>query len=167
MAGSSLTVAPLGTRVAWMRDFAIIGAFSGALAPAFFWSHQTGYLAACGVGGAALGVLLGLVLPPLLLGPVARWPFGVLLVLGLGVGALWGAGAGFVGGVTQFGVHDRLQLAALSTTCGAIAGALQLGWFWLPYTLRKARGRSTWPVVVAACLVSGGLGIAALTLLGM
>lgn len=167
MAGTKYAVAPLGTRIGWMRDFALIGACSGAQAPAFFWANQPGYLAACGAGGALLGMALGLVLPPLLLGPVSRWPFGVLLLFGLGIGALWGAGAGLIGGVSQFGVHDRLQLAALSTTCGAVAGALQLGWFWLPYTLRKARGRSTWLIVVAACLLSGGLGIAALTILGM
>lgn len=167
MARSTSPAPPLGGRIAWMRDFSLIGACSGALAPAFFWSHQPGYLAACGIGGAALGIALGFLLPPLLLGPVSRWPFAVLVVAGVGVGALWGAGAGFIGGATQFGICDGLQLASLSATCGAIAGALQLGWFWLPYTLRKVRGRSTWPLVLAACVLSGGLGLAAITLLGI
>lgn len=158
---------PLGARLGWMRDFALIGAVSGAAAPAFFWWQQPSYLAACGAAGAALGVLLGLVLPPLLLGPVARWPFGVLLVLGLGVGAAWGGGTGLAGGLVGFGLHDPMGLACVSGLCGAVAGALQLGWFWLPYALRKARGTRTWPVVAAACALSGGLGFAALSLISI
>ena len=41
-------VSPLGSSVAWLRDFGLIGAVTGAAAPAFFWWHQPEYLAACG-----------------------------------------------------------------------------------------------------------------------
>lgn len=158
---------PLGSSVAWLRDFGLIGAVTGAAAPAFFWWHQPEYLAACGAIGASLGGLLGLVMRPLLLGPFSRWPFGVLLVVGLGAGALWGGGTGLGGGIVGFGLEDQMGLPFISGIAGAVAGALQLGWFWLPYTLRHARGRSTWPIVLAACLLSAGLGVAALALLSI
>ena len=163
----SSTSSPLGSRVAWLRDFALIGAVSGAAAPAFYWWQQPSYLVACGAIGAALGGLLGLVMRPLLLGPFARWPFGVLLLVGLGVGALWGGGTGLGGGIVGFGLDDQLGLPFVSGLAGAFAGALQLGWFWLPYTLRHARGRPTWPIVAAACVLSGGLGFAALALISI
>lgn len=167
MSSTARSVRPLGARLPWMRDFTLIGAISGAAAPALFWLDRPGYLAACGVAGAALGLLLGLFLPPLLLGPVSRWPFAVLLLLGLGAGAAWGGAAGLAGGLFSFGVNDRMGLVWLSGTCGAVAGALQLGWFWLPYTLRKAKAKSTWPIVLAACLMSGGLGYAALSVISV
>lgn len=158
---------PLGSTASWLRDFALIGAITGAAAPAFFWWQQPGYLIACGAIGATLGGLLGVGMRPLLLGPFARWPFGVLLLLGLGVGAVWGGGTGLGGGIVGFGLDDQLGLPFLSGAAGAFAGALQLGWFWLPYTLRHARGRSTWPIVLAACTVSSGLGLAALALMSL
>lgn len=167
MSDTPRSVTPLGARLAWMRDFALIGAVSGSAAPALFWLQAPGYLVACGVAGAALGLALGLLLPPLLLGPVSRWPFAVLLVVGLAVGAAWGGGTGLAGGLFAFGAQDRMGLAWLSGACGAVAGAMQLGWFWLPYTLRKAKSRSTWPIVLAACLLSGGLGFAALSVLSL
>jgi len=167
MSTTTRSASPLGARLSWMRDFALIGAASGAGAPALFWADRPGYLAACGVTGAVLGLLLGLLLPPLLLGPVSRWPFGVLLLVGLGVGVAWGGGAGYAGGLYSFGASDQMGLAWLSGACGAVAGALQLGWFWLPYTLRKAKAKSTWPIVLAACLFSGALGYAALSVLSV
>lgn len=158
---------PLGSVGAWLRDFTLIGAVTGAAAPACYWWHQPSYLVACGLIGGALGGLLGLVMRPLLLGPFSRWPFGVLLVFGLGVGALWGGGTGLGGGILGFGLEDQMGLPFISGIAGAVAGALQLGWFWLPYTLRHARGRSTWPIVLAACVLSAGLGISALLLLSL
>ena len=158
---------PLGSRLSWARDFAIIGAVTGFAAPAPFWWGNFTYLGACAGAGAVVGALLGVVMAGALVGPFARWPFGVLLLFGLGVGAAWGASAAYLGGVAGFGTpaHDKLELAKLSSMAGAVAGAVQLGWFWLPYVLRKSRGLSGVPIVVASCLISGALGFAALAAL--
>jgi hypothetical protein len=161
------TPQPLGSRLAWVRDFVVVGAFASLAPGVLAWNVLSEFVVAAAIAGPLTGALLGLALRPLLLGPMSRVPFGALIVVGLVLGALWGA---MVGGLASFGAHlgPRHEdmgfgfMLMLAVIFGAIAGALQLGWFFVPYTVQRARGRRAWPAVVAACLISPTLGIAAL-----
>jgi hypothetical protein len=162
---------PLGSRSAWMRDFVLVGACA-ALAPAKVIGEQMApFVAGAALAGPLTGALLGLVLRPVLLGPLSRVPFGALVVVGLVLGAVWGGlvglgAGGFAGAVDP----DHMLLTpstmmSLGALYGAGAGAIQLGWFFVPYTVQRARGRRAWPVVVAACLISPALGVLSLFIL--
>lgn len=176
-----MTNTAIGARGAWIRDLALIGAAS-ALAPAAVvlegpasmpsvdgvsvLAAWPAFVVGALVAGAATGALLGAAFPRLLLGPFSRLPVAVMLLVGAVIGAAWGGIVGAAAALVEAEV-GRMSLVparhfvALGAGAGAVAGALQLGWFWLPYTLRRARGRPAWPVVVAACAVSAGLGRAA------
>jgi hypothetical protein len=156
---------PLGSRLSWARDFAVIGAVTGFAAPAPYFWHDTEYLAACSGSGAVIGAVLGVATSRALLVWLSRWPFGVLLVLGLALGALWGGSTGFCGGALALDdAHAYVPLTPISAIAGAGAGMLQLGWFWLPYTLARAKGKSALAIVAAACVVSVALGFASLSI---
>lgn len=137
----------------WVRDFALVGAVTGFSAPfAMLRFLEYSLLTALGglVGGAALGLFSAW-----LIGRYARrWRRLVLFPLGLVVGALWGASAGVA---TAFAPQLR-HLLVLSVVVAGFAGAAQLGWFWLVYSVRRVNHRSTWPVVLAASVLGGGLG---------
>ena len=83
---------------------------------------------------------------------VLRVPVLVLLVAGVGLGACWGVGAGAVAALLTG--SPMIWTAELLGT----AAALQLGWLWLPTLLGRARGRSPWPFVAVACLLSPVVG---------
>jgi hypothetical protein len=54
------------------------------------------------------------------------------------------------------------MLWAMSTVCAAMAGGLQLGWFYAPYAVTSAQGRSTANLVLAACAYGCIVGVIAL-----
>jgi hypothetical protein len=87
--------------------------------------------------------------------PILAW-----IPISLALGALFG----FVTGLTTE-LLTRDASALFLALFGAFAGALQLSWFWLPYAVRAGRGRSTWPLVVAAVVVAGVIGRSALHLM--
>ena len=164
---------PLGTRLAWIRDLTLVGAASTA-APAMVVLHVfPDFVKVAAVVGPLTGAVLGIVLRPLLLGPLSRVPFIALIGVGALLGALWGASVGGLAAegaalLAANGSPSGLDIppVELGLLCGAVAGAIQLGWFFVPYTLQRARGRPAWPVVVVACALSPALGIAALQILG-
>jgi hypothetical protein len=160
---------PLGSAGQWSRDLAIVGGGTSFLAIFFVERGMGGGLgatfmfAATGFG-ALIGALFGLALRRLLLAwlrlPIVAWmPISLLL------GGLWGSAVGALAMLVAEGGRAQLSLTALSAVVAGIAGALQLGWFWLPYAVRSGRGKSTWPVVVAALLLGSLSGHAALRVL--
>ncbi len=163
---SGAELARLGERRTWVRDLAIIGGVSGALAPAAVGMLFPGYVLLAGAFGAGSGAVVGH-LASAMLGKerIRRVPVAVLLVGGLGLGALWGAltGLGAALGLGAFSAPGSgAVLLVLSALLASVAGAIQLGWFWLPYAILRARGRRTWPLVVVASLLAPALGWAAL-----
>lgn len=144
---STRSPAPLGARRAWSLDLACVGAITtlalGVVSPL---SVSTVVVAAAlsALGGVALGGLV----PTLLAWRVRRKPVVLLLVAGVGLGACWlgfaSAGAALLTGTSW----------TWALSIGASAGAVQLGWLWLPMVLARAKGRSTVEYVLLACLAS-------------
>jgi len=162
---SGAELARLGERRSWVRDLTIIGGVSGALAPAAVGFLMPGYVLLAGAFGAGSGAVVGHLAASMLTKErVRRLPVAGLLVGGVGLGALWGALTGFGAalGLGAFAHGGGGVLLALSALLASVAGAIQLGWFWLPYAILRARGRRTWPLVVVASLLAPALGWAAL-----
>ena len=160
----------LGGAGRWARDLAIAGGGTSLLAVAFIEQSASSltqpFVIAATVLGALVGAVMGLGLRRLLI----AWLYLPLLVwvpISLVLGAIWG---GTVGGLAMF-IDEAVrpgspQLSAVMITgaLGAVAGALQLGWLWLPYAVRAGRGKSTWPVVLVALVVGTFSGYLALRL---
>ena len=138
----------------WMRDFALVGGLTGFLAP-FLVIREAGYATATGLGGAVSGALLGRFTSWLLASRARRWPKLVFLPFGILLGSLWGSSAALA--TVVGGARDVL---GLSLFFAGLAGADQLGWFWLAYSYRRVNGRSTGAVVALASLLGSGLGYA-------
>lgn len=153
MSAASLVVPSASRRWPWVRDFTLVGALTGFGAP-FVLLRSLEYSLVTGLGGLVGGAVLGLFSAWVINRQARRWRRFVLLPLGLALGALWGATAG---GATALVPHLR-GLLGLSLAVAAIAGAAQLGWFWLAYSVRRVNQRSTWPVVLLASALGAGLG---------
>jgi hypothetical protein len=146
----------------WSRDLAIVGAAT-SFGATFGIEHQVkvDMLVAAGVGGL-VGALFGVAFRRLLLARLYQ-PIGAWIPVSLALGALFGVTVALVTPLLMresFG--DHYFLCALF---GGTAGALQLSWFWLPYAVRAGRGKSTWPVVLAAVVIANAIGWAALAVL--
>ncbi|MCB9678465.1 MAG: hypothetical protein H6737_25415 [Alphaproteobacteria bacterium] len=148
----------------WTRDFTLMGAGIGLLAPCVMlgpiaWGSSGeavvvwALLAACTVGGATVGVGVGTVLAVL-----TRIAHTHPLLLGL-VGFPTGAIAGLVVGGS---VGSLVGEAPLVGALGMVTGGLVLGFTWMPYMALKLRGRSGLPVVATAVLASPIMGAVAL-----
>jgi hypothetical protein len=154
----------------WMRDFALVGGATGVLAPGMVLGFRgfVGYLIAAGVSGVLTGAVLGWATWRMLQGWLRRVPKLAWFPLGGAFGGLWG---GIVGTIAGLGVsigdvrNIHLEIALVSGAVAAVAGAVQLGWFWLAYSLFRVRRRSTWWVVTLACVLGPTLGWLALVLL--
>jgi hypothetical protein len=149
----SLGVAQTSSRWPWVRDFALVGGLTGFCAP-YATLRYLEYSLVTGIGGLLGGAALGLFSSWLISRYARRWRRFVLFPLGLFFGALWGATAG---GTTAL-VPSLRSMIVLSLVVAAIAGAVQLGWFWLVYSVRRVNHRSTWPVVLVASVLGAGLG---------
>jgi hypothetical protein len=136
----------------WVRDFGVVGGCTGFLAP-FPVLRDLEYSALTALGGAASGLLLGLVSASVLADGPRRWHKALLPLLGMALGAMWGIAAALP---TLF--SPMRQMFGLSVMSAAAAGALQLGWFWPAYRHRRINRRSTWPTVLLATVLGGGLG---------
>jgi hypothetical protein len=141
----------------WARDMAIVGGVTASLAPlpALTLGATAGFIGGTALAGTLTGAALGAAMPGLLERVRGRLPLSILMVLGPVPGALWGGIVGAVGSVLS-GVGTPLTLCVL---CAAIAGAIQFGLFWFPYTFQTVRGARRWPVVLAACLATPIIGL--------
>ncbi|MCB9684038.1 MAG: hypothetical protein H6735_03220 [Alphaproteobacteria bacterium] len=155
----------VGPPTRWARDWALIGLASGALAPIGLgmWSNPAGiaFVVAAGLVGMIVGAAIGGFAPAVLERVRGRWPIPALLMLGLPIGAVWGALAGLAGGLA---VGDPSFLV-YSVFGAAIAGAAQLGATWFPYTFLSVLQRRTWPVVLLSVLAAPLLGWLAVVLM--
>jgi hypothetical protein len=144
--------------LAWARDFAIVGGVSALLTPFIMAGAFVGarYLLFAAAGGVIGGFVLGLVFARATGGQRpeddrSKLPLWVIALWAPLLGGLWGASVGLV---AAFGLpHPGVELIGASMMLAAIAGALQLGWFWAAYYFARARRAAAWPVVVAACLL--------------
>ncbi len=155
----------VGSPGIWARDWAIIGAGTGVLAPlgVIALSMEPGLLpfaAGAGVAGGAAGAVLGATAPRLLERVRGRVPLPVLMLLGLPLGATWGVIAGGLGALWLPGME--LALVVIAAAIAGVAGAIQLGLTWLPYTVAAVTRRPVWPVVLGSVLVAPAMGWAAL-----
>ncbi len=145
-----------GQALAWARDFAIVGGVSSFLTPFIMAGEFLGarYLVFAAAGGIVGGFVLGLLFAYLTGASRAdarKVPLWVVALAAPLLGGLWGASVGFVAALgLGRGGWDAVYL---SMYLAAIAGALQLGWFWVGYLFARVRRHPTWPVVVAACLL--------------
>ena len=153
MSALPLAVPTAAPRWPWVRDFALVGGVTGFCAP-YTMLRELEYSALAAAGGLVGGAALGLFSSWLISRYARRWRRFVLFPLGLFFGALWGAMAG---GTTAL-VPSLRSLLVLSLLCAAVAGSVQLGWFWFVYSVRRVNHRSTWPVVLVASVLSVGLG---------
>lgn len=160
----------LGSHRQWTRDFALLGAISCAIIPTVATAGlvPNSWVWAFVPGAVVLGVLLGA-----LVGAVARatagrvagaWPVGALLLLGPALGLTWGALVG--GGASYFMLGqtelpwDRGLVMRDAAIGSGIAAAIQFGWFWLPYVIRRGRGQrigGLWLVAIATSIALGAL----------
>jgi hypothetical protein len=149
----------LGRAAAWSRDLAIVGASTSFLSASAVAREVAPSFIVGGVIGGLVGSLFGILLRRLLLAwlhrPIVAW-IPISLVLGAALG-----GTISVATMVVMGDRDALLFCGLF---GALAGAIQLSWFWLPYAVRAGRGKSTWPIVTAAVVIGGAVGYAALYL---
>lgn len=139
----------LGHPAAWARDLALIGGVIAALLPFLTLSPAEAIRFAVPAAVVAIisGAALGAIVPSLFSSHVRRLPIALLLGAGFGLGALWGALAGFAGSLASH--LPRLEMTCFAGQCGAMV----LGSLWVPYLLANVRRRATWPLVALACVV--------------
>jgi hypothetical protein len=142
----------------WARDFSLIGGVTGLLAP--WLLGDPSYIAAAAISGAVAGAGLGAAVPRMLV-RARHWKVPALMLGGMGIGAVWGGIAGAAAGLTQ------PNLFWLSVAIAGIAGAMQFGWIWLPYVLKKIGHKRTWPLLLAAFAAAPLLGWASIWLFVM
>ena len=131
----------------------MIGGVTGLLAP-WLLGDPT-YVAAAAVSGALAGAGLGAAVPKLLT-RLRHLKVPALMLGGTAIGAVWGGVAGAIAGFTV------PNLFWLSVAVASIAGAIQFGWIWLPYVLKKIGRKRTWPLVLAAFAAAPVLGWASI-----
>lgn len=144
---SGLPARLTGSPLRWGRDLGVVGAATGlSLAPldTFGWTAA--------VVGLVAGLLLGLEMPEFLESARRRIPLSAIGFRCVLAGAGIGAGAGIVA------AHAAGHLILVPFVVAGLAGALQLGWLWLPYTILTVLERQTWPLVLMACAAAPVVG---------
>ena len=138
-----------GRPLEWARDMALVGGITSATLPALLSNvAPTNFAIYAGIAGTLTGALFGALMPAALDRLRNRVPLWALLMAGPVIGCAWGGLAGALASLPFS--SDTLRLGVLA---GAIAGGLQFGWWWFPYTFQTVRGRRTWPVMLTAAVV--------------
>src|SRR3954462_8761775 len=95
----------------WARDFSLVGAACGFLAPfASFEGRVPRYALSAGLGGMAAGAVLGSLSGVLISLARRRLPKIGLISLGLVLGALWG---GLAGAAPEYLGHENFQFYSM------------------------------------------------------
>ncbi|MEN0066790.1 MAG: hypothetical protein AAGA48_31955 [Myxococcota bacterium] len=150
---STLPARITGRPLAWARDTALVGGVTATSATLALGLMGTTFGLAAGLTGALAGFALGLEMPTFL--DSARRRLSLISVglrcitIGFGLG-------GFVGLIAATAAGNPYVLGPI--VVAGIAGALQLGWWWLPYTVLTVTQRPTWPAVLIACAVAPFVG---------
>ena len=132
-----------GSPLRWSRDLAFVGATTSGFAPLLATDlAPDGYAAVSTLVGLLTGGALGLVMPAALDRVRGRVPLLFLIAMAPLTGLAWGGLTGSLSGL-PFGESS----AILGLCAGGATGAMQLGWFWFPYTFQSVRRGSTWPVI--------------------
>lgn len=139
-----------GSPAAWSRDAALLGLVScvGVSVPLLF-IVQGRFLAWAAPLALVTGAVLGLLAPFTLELVRGRVP---LLLLGLGapvLGAAWGGAVGLAAGALS-----QHPFWPLGLVCGGLAGAMQVGLWWFPYTFQRVRSARTWPLLIGASVTA-------------
>jgi len=136
---------------------AIVGGVTSFLAPlpAIVLGATAPFIGVSAMTGCLTGAVLGAAMPGILERLRGRIPLAGLMALGPIPGAVWGGVVGAVGFAFS-GVTVPLVLCVLAAS---LAGAIQFGLFWLPYTVQTVRGGPLWPVVLGACMATPIIGI--------
>jgi len=155
----------VGNVSSWARDFAILGAAAGTLAPLTVIFDPVFALAA-GLVGAVSGVVFGGVAGALVDAVRKRVPLSVMIATAAVLGSLWGAGVGTFGGAVTAVAGSTMggEAVVLGFICGATSGMVYVGGLFLPYLIGATWGRTA-PVVLlgmVAAPFAGWAGIAAL-----
>lgn len=133
----------------WGRDLSLIGGVTTASAMLAAGTLGSVFGLVAVSTAVVAGFVLGLEMPSFLDSTRHRLP---LALVGLRVIAVGGSLGGFVGLLSSLAAGNPWFLGPL--VVGALAGALQLGWWWLPYTVLTVTERPTWPAVLVACGVA-------------
>ncbi len=142
-----------GRPLRWGRDLSVIGAVTAASAWLALGLASPTFGLVAVLSAAVAGFALGLEMPSFLDTARHRMPLELVGVRCIAVG---GALGGFVGLAAATAAGNAWFLGPV--VIGAIAGALQLGWWWLPYTVLTVTERPTWPAVLVACAVAPFVG---------
>lgn len=157
-APSTLPARITGSSWVWGRDLGVVSGAT-ALAAATHAFGIGGYALVLSALGVMGGLLLGLEMPRFLDTARQRMSLPAIAVRCTAAG---GAMGGMVALLTLLvGGAPLIEPVIVAT----VAGALQLGWFWLPYTVLTVLQRPTWPVVVGAVVLAPLAGPAAMGLL--
>lgn len=143
---------PLGQPADWGKDFAILGGVSPAMALLSCGFFHPLLLTLVPAVGAGVGYSLGRVLPRLLSKRWATVPITLLFIPMALFGLLWGGAMGLASAAVV-----APPFVVMITAFCALCGMVQLGWFWLPYTYRKAGERSPAPLLALATAVAFSL----------
>jgi hypothetical protein len=148
---SWLTTARIpGSPARWARDGALFGTITCVVVPGCLVGIVgLPYVAAAGALGAVTGGLLGLAAPTLLDALRGQLPLALMLSLAPVFGAAWGGAVALVAGLAVD--HPMWWLGLVS---GGVAGAVQVGLWWFPYTFQSVRRGRTWPVLVGAAFTA-------------
>jgi len=159
----------LGTAHQWRRDFSLLGALIGGLAPAIMWTVP--WLGVpLSLAGAALGALTGARFGLLLRSQTntlrGSLPIPAMMLYLPLLGGLWGglvagtAGALTAGSFALLAGELTAALAigayggALSAVVGAMVGAAVVGLLWFPYAFLSVMRQRRWPVFVGAAVMA-------------
>lgn len=149
----------------WGRDMAYLGGVTSLVCTGMgmTFSVSPQYVLAATAAGALTGGALGLAAPALLDQVRGRLPLAALVaVAGPLAGAAWGGLTGAIAWGLAGGSPGMTGYSlGMSVTVAAIAGAIQLGWSWFPYTFQTVRREPRWPALLASTLLTPFVGIAA------
>ncbi len=155
----------VGHPLAWARDFGIVGALFGSLAP-FFVIFDASFALAGGIIGGMLGVLIGASTAVAVEVGRKRVPLAVFIAAIAVVGAVQGALCGAAGGMTGVPMFGHDEASAFGFILGGTSGMLAMPVFFAPYLVLSVKRLPTWPAVFGAALIAPVMGWAGMAGLG-